>query len=101
MQEPAGSSVLEVASQLGARQTEPSGYFWQAPLPSHLPLLAQLAAPSSLQSMRGSAAPAGAGEHLPRALGRAQVWQAPLQSVLQQTPSMHLPDWHWVPSMQS
>jgi hypothetical protein len=66
-----------------------------------LPLAPQLAAPSSLQIPLGSVVPAGAGEHLPRALGREQVWQLPAQSLLQQTPSTHFPDWHCSPALQS
>ncbi len=49
----------------------------------------------------GSAALAGVGLHLPRALGRAQVWQAPPQAFSQQTPSTQKPLPHWSPLVQS
>ncbi len=40
-------------------------YSWQAPAPSHLPFVLQLAAPMSLQVVRGSALPADTMVHLP------------------------------------
>jgi hypothetical protein len=64
-------------------------------------LVPQLDPPSSWQIPRGSGDPITAGEHLPRAPGRAQVWQDPVQSLLQQTPSTHFPDWHCEAMVQS
>jgi hypothetical protein len=41
-----------------------------------------------------SLTPATLGTHLPRAMGEAQVWQTPAQSLSQQTPSTQKPLWH-------
>ena len=87
-QVPAGVSALSSASQRADWQTVPFEYFWQAPLPSHLPLSPQAAAPPSWHMPRGSTALLGTGVHLPRALGRAQLLQAPPQTLSQQTPWM-------------
>jgi hypothetical protein len=43
--EPARVSVADVAGHVAAEHPVPSGYFWQPPAPSHLPLVPQLAAP--------------------------------------------------------
>ena len=80
-------SLFAPELQLAPLHWVPFGYFWQAPLPSHLPLSPHMADPPSLHIPFGSAALAGVGVQVPRALGRAQVWQAPLQAVPQQTPS--------------
>jgi hypothetical protein len=93
-QVPAGVSALSPASQRADWQTVPLAYCWQAPLPSHFPLLPQAAAPSSWHMPRGSTALFGAGVHLPRALGRAQLWQAPPQADSQQTPCTQKLLWH-------
>jgi hypothetical protein len=93
--------VLAPASQRACAHTVPFGYFWQAPMPLHLPLSPQLAAPASLQMFLGSTALAGVGVHLPRALGRAHDWQAPAQAFSQQTPSTQEPLPHWSPLVQS
>jgi hypothetical protein len=45
-------------------QMAPTEYFWQAPAPSHWPVLPQLAAPSSLQAPRGFD-PTSAATHVP------------------------------------
>jgi hypothetical protein len=50
-------------------------------------LVPQLAEPLSTQTLRGSAAPAGSGVHLPIEEGSAQLRQAPMQASAQQTPS--------------
>jgi hypothetical protein len=56
-----------------------------------LPLVPQLDAPLSMQTLRGSAAPAGSGSHLPIDDGSAQLRQAPAQASAQQTPSTQKP----------
>jgi len=66
--------------------TVPTGYFSQAPLPSHAPSRPQLDVESALHSTspeRGRT-PAGTGEHMPSALGSPQDTQVPVQAVLQQ-----------------
>src|SRR5262245_42245166 len=62
-------------------------YFWQPPLPSHLPLVWHEAAVMSLQTPRGSLLPATIGVHLPSAEDSAQLRHAPVQAVSQHTPS--------------
>ena len=63
-----------------------------------MPLVPQLAAPLSTQTLRGSAAPAGSGAHLPIDDGSAQLRQAPMQASAQQTPSTQKPLLHSVPA---
>jgi hypothetical protein len=70
-------------------------------MPLHRPLSPQLAAPMSWHTFLGSGPLARTGVHLPRALGRAQVWQGPAQAFSQQTPSTQAPLWHWSPAVQS
>lgn len=71
----------------------PAAYFWQMPVPSHLPLVPQVAGPMSMHRARGSAAPMADTVHLPMLPARLQLRQAPVQAVLQQTPSTHC--WLW------
>jgi hypothetical protein len=66
-------------------------YFWQPPTPSHMPFEPHEAAPLSEHAPRGSAAPAGTGEHRPIAEGNAHVVQEPPQAPSQQTPSTQKP----------
>jgi hypothetical protein len=68
-------------------QTVPAGYFRQAPAPSHLPSVAHIAAVVSLQTPCGSAPPAAIDVQVPSEPGTAQLRQAPVQVVSQQTPS--------------
>ena len=63
------------------------GYFRQAPAPSHLPSVPHMAAVRSLQTLCGSAPPAAIDVHVPSDPGTAQLRQAPVQVVAQQTPS--------------
>ena len=74
----------------GCLHTMPVGYLRQAPLPSQVPSMPQLALPSSGQSLRGSV-PTSAIVQVPTLPGSAQEWQAPEQSCWQQTPSKQWP----------
>ena len=65
----------------------PTGYFRQAPVPSHLPSVAHIAAVRSLQTPCGSAPPAAIEVQVPSTPATAQLRQAPVQVVSQQTPS--------------
>jgi len=76
-----------LASQCSPAHGVPGAYLRQAPAPSHFPSLPQVATPWSEQVARGSAAPAGAGVHLPMADGSAHDLHAPWQASEQQTPS--------------
>ena len=71
--------------QTGSLQEVPSPYFWQAPA-SHLPLVPQLACPWSTQIPCVSVAPVAMLLQVPSDVCRAQLVQAPLQAVWQQTP---------------
>jgi hypothetical protein len=99
LQVPLPSQVLAAVTvdvpvgQEAATHCVPAGYFWQAPAPSHFPLLPQLAAPVSTQ--RASAVLADTGLHIPTIPGSAHETQAPLQALLQQTPWAQVsPVWH-------
>jgi len=59
-----------------------------------LPVWPQLVAPASLHTARVSAFPVPTIVHLPRDDGSAQLRQAPVQALSQQTPSTHCPDLH-------
>jgi hypothetical protein len=65
----------------------PTGYVWQLPLPSHLPFLPHDDGFSSTQTARGSALPAAMATQRPGVPGSAQLRQAPVQALSQQTPS--------------
>jgi hypothetical protein len=56
------------------------------PVPSHLPLVLQLAAPLSAQVVVGSAPPAATGLHVPALPATAHDMHEPVQAVAQQTP---------------
>lgn len=84
-----GVSLLP--EQLSGAQTVPTGYFRQAPAPSHLPSVPHIAAVRSLQTPCGSAPPAAIDVQVPSEPGTAQLRQAPVQVVAQQTPSAQCP----------
>lgn len=65
----------------------PTAYLRQAPAPSHLPSVEHIAAVRSLQTPCGSAPPAAIEVQDPSAPATAQLRQAPVQVVAQQTPS--------------
>jgi hypothetical protein len=73
----------------------------QAPAPSHAPSLPQDAAPWSVHLPRESAAPAGTGAQRPIEEASAQLWQAPSQASMQQTPSTQKPLAHSVSAAQA
>jgi hypothetical protein len=77
-------------------QRVPTAYFWQPPLPSHRPFVAQAGAPPSVQIARGSVAPTAMFVHLPSVAASAQLRQAPAQSVSQHTLSTQKLDRHSV-----
>jgi hypothetical protein len=66
-------------------------YFWQAPAPSHLPFVPHEELPWSVQVAWGSAPLAATGVQRPSDEVSAHDTQAPVQAVLQQTPSAHRP----------
>jgi len=74
-------------SQVSAAQIVPGSYERHPDAPSQVPSWPQLAAPASMQTLRGSAAPAGTGAQRPIDDGSAQLRQAPAQASAQQTPS--------------
>jgi hypothetical protein len=79
--------VDEPLGQVGWTQTVPAAYRWQAPLPSHTPLVPHDAAPWSLQVVDGSLPPADTLVQVPAVLAEAlHDLQVPLQLVVQQTP---------------
>jgi hypothetical protein len=63
----------------------PDGHLWQAPAPSHRPLVPQVDWSAVGQLPDGSSVPAGTSEQTPRTT-EMQVLHAVLQAVSQQTP---------------
>jgi hypothetical protein len=53
-----------------------------------------------VQLLWGSAPPAGLGAQVPREVDSAQLWQAPVQVELQQTPSTQKLEAHSMPAEQ-
>jgi len=86
--------VYESATQISGAQTSPTGYFWHAPLPSHRPLVPQVAGPSSRQVLRGSGDPLATSTHRPGEPDKAQLRHGPVQLLSQHTPSTHCPEPH-------
>ena len=85
--------VLQVADgvsvepvQEAAAQVVPEAYFWHPPVPSHMPLVPQVAAPESVHWVAGvGACPAGTCLQVPTVPVRLQAVQVPVQALLQQT----------------
>jgi hypothetical protein len=67
-------------THFSAPHTVPVAYFAQPPAPSQRPLVPQLAAPWSLQTLRLSTVFAAMGVQVPRADASAQLRQAPPQA---------------------
>src|SRR4051795_2682234 len=65
LQVPAVVSAPAPAEQMAVEQGVAFGYFWQPPVPSHLPLLPQLEAPWSEQKVAGAGVPAATGAQAP------------------------------------
>ncbi|MDX2023903.1 MAG: hypothetical protein SF187_26930 [Deltaproteobacteria bacterium] len=74
--------------------TVPGAYRAQPPWPLHFPEKPQVETSDLAHSPCGSSAPALAGTHWPGCVGSLQVTQGPSQTVLQQTPSTHVPESH-------
>jgi hypothetical protein len=92
-QAPASVSDEAFAGQVADEQGVLSGYFWQPPLPSHIPFVPQLEAPWSPQKPDGAAVPAMTAEHAPLP-ERLQAVQGAQLGEPQQTPSTQLPLMH-------
>jgi hypothetical protein len=80
-------------------QLVPGLAFWQAPLPSQVPLKPQVVLP--VHRPFGSTAPAITGWHVPGLPARLQTRQVPQLEVEQQTPSTQLPLSHSLGSPQA
>jgi hypothetical protein len=100
---PSPSQVLAARSlasvQLPAAQTVPAEWRRQPPLPSQAPSRPQVSGGSALQSFAGSS-PAAIGVQVPARPATLQAWQGISQVLLQQTPSLQIPDWQSVPARQ-
>jgi len=83
-------SLLPV--QYGVAHTVPTGASAQLPTPSQRPVSPQ-PSPLAVQTWCGSATPTSVGQQTPVLDGSAHDTQAPVQAVLQQTPSAQKPDW--------
>jgi hypothetical protein len=81
-----GVNWVVAVGQVDALQAVPLTYFWQAPAPSHLLLVPQVAAPWSRQVPSGSAPPVATLVHVPSVLPSAHDRHAPVQALLQQMP---------------
>jgi hypothetical protein len=82
---PASVSV-DVLAQVADEHTVSSGYFWQLPLPSHLPFVPQLMGPWSVHLLLASTVPAAIGAQAP-VPERLQASQPGHAAEPQQTPS--------------
>jgi hypothetical protein len=78
----------------GAAQTVSAAYLAQPPIPSHTPVTPQVEASVLAQIARGSARPAAIGQQVPGRSLWLQETQAPVQALLQQTPSTQYPEAH-------
>jgi hypothetical protein len=94
---PAGVNVA--IEQASMPQMVPTAYLRQAPFPSQVPSVPQVAAVWSAHWPSGST-PAGTLLHVPALPDSAHDLHVPAQSVLQQTPCAQKVDWHSVPAPQ-
>jgi hypothetical protein len=99
MHVPAFVSVAPPPGHVAVEQGVRSGYFWQLPPPSHLPVVPHDEVPWSVQNEAGAGVPAATGEQLPLP-ERLQAWQGRQLIEPQQTPSTQLPLMHWLPVVQ-
>lgn len=101
VQAPAPSHFLAAVAvplaQLAGTQTVVLSHFAQPPEPSHFPLRPQLVSADAAHIDRGSAMFAGVFVHVPD----EHVLQAPVQSLLQQTPSTQWPLVHSMFALQA
>ena len=88
------------ALQVSEAHSVPVGYLWQPPAPSQVPSVPQVVAPLSVQMPWGSGAAAGLDAQVPSEVDSAQLWQAPVQAELQQTPSTQKLEAHSLPAEQ-
>jgi hypothetical protein len=79
-------------AHVGAWQIVSAGYSAQPPKPSQVPFWPHDAAPSFLQTWRGSTTPRSIGQHVPSRPTWLHELQAPWQATLQQTPSAQKPE---------
>jgi hypothetical protein len=86
-------NVVPVESQV-AWHWSPAAYFWQAPPPSHQPLVPQVATPWSRQRPSGSACPDLTAEQVPSDPLTAQDMHRPWQPPPQHTPCSQKFDVH-------
>jgi hypothetical protein len=82
--------VAVAVEQLGGTQVVPFAYGWQAPAPSHEPLVPQVE-PWSAHWPSGSS-PAGTLVQVPALPETAHDWHMPVQVVWQQTPCAQIPE---------
>lgn len=83
--------MYDPAAHFSGLQMVPALYLRQPPVPSHVPSVPQPAAPRSTQTARGSTAPAAMAVQVPGADCNAQLWQAEVHALSQQTPSTQSP----------
>ena len=97
----AAVAVPDVESHAAARQTVPGAYIAQRPVPSHVPVVAHVAAGMGAQVASGSAPPAGTGWQLPGFPATAHDVHAAQLADPQQTCSTQWPLMQVVPSAQA
>jgi hypothetical protein len=94
-QVPASVSVDAPAGQVAVEHDVPSACFWQAPAPSHLPVVPQVDAACVAHAPFGSAAPAATGAQEPALPATLHARQLPQLAAPQQTPSTQWAVPHW------
>lgn len=75
------------AAQVALPQTVSAAVSWQPPAPLHFPVLPQVEPAAHVVLSRGEP-PTAMLLHVPGLEASEQLWQAPLQATLQQTPSL-------------
>ena len=104
-QAPRPLQVPAVLSRLplhdGATQTVSAANLEHPPIPSQTPDCPQLDVELCVQTPRGSTALSVVGPQVPIRPGCAQLTQAPVQAMLQQTPSVQKPEAHCDPAPQA
>jgi hypothetical protein len=87
--------------QVGGTQTVSAAYLVQPPTPSQAPVCPHVDLSVVAQTLCGSSAPRAVGPQVPRCPLWLQLTHAPLQAVLQQTPSAQNWDAHWAEAEQT
>jgi hypothetical protein len=98
---PVSVSVTPPAGQLAVEHAVPSANFWQAPAPSHLPLVPHVDAICVAQTPFGSVVPAATGAHAPALPATLHAWHEPQLAAPQQTPSTQWAVPHWLFAVQA